>query len=127
MILPSLKNVNQTYDISMILVCSLDVRFQHVNETDGISMILMCSLDVQFQNVNNTYGISMILVCSSTLSLNLKMSQIGIRCSRTRKCSQRYEIDHFCQGFFQPFNFPKFFHTPVREHSVLHIQCPIYI
>ena len=39
---------------------------------------------------------------SSTLSPNTKWSQIGIWCSGTRKCSQRYEIDHFCQGFFQP-------------------------
>ena len=32
------------------------------------------------------------------LNLNKIWSQIGIRCSGTRKCSQRYEIDHFCQG-----------------------------
>ena len=37
---------------------------------------------------------------SLTPSLNLKMSQIGIRCSRAKKCSQKYEIDNFCQGFF---------------------------
>ena len=34
----------------------------------------------------------------STLNPNPRMTQIGIRCSRTRKCLQRYEIDHFCQG-----------------------------
>ena len=34
------------------------------------------------------------------LNLSTKLSQIGIRCSGTRKCSQRYEIDHFCPGFF---------------------------
>ena len=33
-------------------------------------------------------------------NLNMKPSQIGIRCSGTRKCSKRYQIDHFCQGFF---------------------------
>ena len=27
-------------------------------------------------------------------------SQIGIRCSGTQKCSQRFEIDHFCSCFF---------------------------
>ena len=46
---------------------------------------------------------------SSTLNLNPRMTQIGIRCSGTRKCSQRYEIDHFCQGFFsciQPSEIP---------------------
>ena len=36
----------------------------------------------------------------STLNPNLKMNQIGIRWSGTRKCSQRYGIDHFCQGYF---------------------------
>ena len=45
----------------------------------------------------------------STLSPNLKMSQIGTRCSGTNKCSQRYEIDYFCQVFFsaiQPTEIP---------------------
>ena len=32
---------------------------------------------------------------NSTLNPNTKSSQIGIWCSGTRKCSQRYEIDHF--------------------------------
>ena len=92
----------------MILVCSLDVRFQNVNNTSEISMILVCSLDVQFQTVNKTLGMSMILVCYSTLSPNSKMRQIGIRWSGTKKCSQRYEIDHFCLGIFagiQPSDF----------------------
>ena len=37
---------------------------------------------------------------SSTLNPNLKSIQIGVRCSGTKKCSQRHQIDHFCQGFF---------------------------
>ena len=37
---------------------------------------------------------------SSTLNLNPRMTQIGIRCSGTRKCSQRYGIDHFGQEYF---------------------------
>ena len=39
----------------------------------------------------------------------MKPSQIGIRCSGTRKCSQRYEINHFCQGIvsvIQPSEMP---------------------
>ena len=43
------------------------------------------------------------------LNVNSKLSQIGIRWSGTRKCSQRYQIDHFCQGFFsgiQPSEIP---------------------
>ena len=41
-------------------------------------------------------------------SANLPTSQIGIRWSGTKKCSQRYEIDHFCLGIFagiQPSDF----------------------
>ena len=33
-------------------------------------------------------------------SANPPTSQIGIRWSGTKKCSQRYEIDHFCLGIF---------------------------
>ena len=64
---------------------------------------------------------------NSTLNFNTKSSQIGIWCSGTRKCSQRYEIDHFCQWFFQPFNLPKFCPNPIGEPSVLRIRRPIYI
>ena len=57
-------------------------------------------------------------ICSSSttsamLSHNSKSIQIGVRCSRTKKCSLRYQIDHFCRGFFQPFNLRKFFRNPV--------------
>ena len=31
--------------------------------------------------------------------LEFENEQIGIRCSGTRKCSQSFGIDHFCQGF----------------------------
>ena len=37
---------------------------------------------------------------SRTLNPSTKTSQIGIWCSGTKKCSQRYEIDHFCPGMF---------------------------
>ena len=50
---------------------------------------------------------------SAMLSHNSKSIQIGVRCSRTKKCSLRYQIDHFCRGFFQPFNLRKFFRNPV--------------
>ena len=32
-----------------------------------------------------------------------KRSQIGIRCSGTKKCSQRFEIGHFCPATFSAF------------------------
>ena len=47
------------------------------------------------------------------LNLNSKLSQIGIRWSGTRKCSQRYQIDHFCQGFFSAIQ-PSIFHNPAK-------------
>ena len=50
---------------------------------------------------------------STTLNLNLRMTQIGIRCSGTKKCSQRYHIDHFCPGFFSCF-----------QPSEIHIEIP---
>ena len=37
---------------------------------------------------------------SSTLNPNLIRIRIGIRCSGTKKCSQKYEINHFCLGIF---------------------------
>ena len=40
--------------------------------------------------------------------IGLKMREIGARCSRTRKCSQRYKINRFCSCFFQQFNLLKF-------------------
>ena len=38
----------------------------------------------------------------------LRVKQIVIRCSGTRKWSQSYEIDHFCIGFVDHFNVLKF-------------------
>ena len=46
------------------------------------------------------------------LNFNSKLSQIGIRWSGTRKCSQRYQIDHFYQGFFVSHSTFDFFHNP---------------
>ena len=51
------------------------------------------------------------------------MPQIGIRCSGTRKCSQRYEIDHFCQGFFsciQPSEIPP--EIPLEISPEIHLE-----
>ena len=60
----------------------------------------------------------MSLTMSSTLNPNTRMNQIGIRCSRTRKCSQRYEIDHFWPWFFASVQPLKFFLNPIREPAV---------
>ena len=70
----------------------IDSIFEHVNNTTQISIILECRIDIL--NVNHK-KISM-LGHAVPLNLITKLSQIGIRCSGTRKCSQRYEIDHFC-------------------------------
>ena len=45
-------------------------------------------------------------------------SQIGIRCSGTQKCSQRFEIDHFCPGNISAIRTAKFFLNPISEPSV---------
>ena len=59
-------------------------------------------------------GIAMVWLPSS----KLKTGQIGIGCSRTRKCSQRYEIDHFWTWFFASVQSLKFFLNPIREPAV---------
>ena len=40
------------------------------------------------------------ILINSTENINTKSSEIGIQCSGSKKCSQRYEIDHFCLGIF---------------------------
>ena len=70
--------------------------FQNVNKTKGISMILECQIDIL--NVNHKKSI--FANPSRTLHHSAKASQIGIWCSGTKKCSQKYEINHFCLGIF---------------------------
>ena len=82
-------------------------RFQNVYKTHGISMILECRIDVFNSKLE-------IASPSRTLNLSTKPSQIGIRCSGTKKCSQRYEIDHFCPRFL--FSHPTFRNT-LRTHG----------
>ena len=59
-------------------------------------------------------------------SANLPTSHIGVRWSGTKKCSQRYEIDHFCLGIFAGIQPSNVFRDPVGESSVLPIRYPIY-
>ena len=77
--------------------------------------------------VFDTKNNCMLAMLSRTLNPSTKPSQIGIRSSGTRKCSQRFEINHFCQVIFQLFSLPKFFLNPVGELLVLPIQRPIYL
>ena len=58
---------------------------------------------------NEMFRISKSYTMSSAQNLNLRMTQIGIRWSGTKKCSRRYQINHFCQRFFsciQPSEIP---------------------
>ena len=57
-------------------------------------MILECQIDIL--NVNHKRSI--FANPSRTLHHSAKASQIGIWCSGTKKCSQKYEINHFCLG-----------------------------
>ena len=70
--------------------------FQHANKTYGISMILEFQIDIL--NVNHKKSI--FANPSRTPHHSAKASQIGIWCSGTKKCSQKYEINHFCLGIF---------------------------
>ena len=56
-----------------------------------------------------------------------KRSQIGFRCSGTKKCSQRFEMDHFCPGNISAIRTAKFFFNPMSEPSVSIPQYPIYL
>ena len=70
--------------------------FQNVNKTQGISIILECPIDILNVNHNN----SMFANPLRTLNVSTRAGQIGMRCSGTKKCSQKYEINHFCLGIF---------------------------
>ncbi len=70
--------------------------FQNVNKTNGISIILECPIDILNVNHNN----SMFANPFRTLNVSTNASQIGMWCSGTKKCSQKYEINHFCLGIF---------------------------
>ena len=68
-------------------------------------MILECQIDIL--NVNDKKSI--FANSSRTLHHNAKASQIGIWCSGTKKCSRKYEINHFRLGIFsaiQPSEIP---------------------
>ena len=70
--------------------------------------IFLTSL-VFMHTYNEILTISMSSIMSPTLNPNLRMTQIGIRCSRANTYSQRYHIGCFCQGFcscIQPSEIP---------------------
>ena len=69
---------------------------------------------------------------SSTLSPNPRMNEIGVRCSGTRKCSQRYAINNFCQGYFaaiQPSEAPPKIRPeiPLEISLEMHLEIPLEI
>jgi len=49
---------------------------------------------------NYILAISMFPIMSSTLNPNLRMTQVGILCSRAKRYPQRYQLGYFCQGLF---------------------------
>ena len=68
------------------------------------------------------------LACiSAVLNLYLKSSQIGIWCSGTKKCSQRYQTGHFCKGNISAIRTSNFFFNPIGGPSVSFPQYPIYL
>jgi len=59
-------------------------------------MILECQIDM----LNVNFKKSVFANPSRTLYHSAKASQIGIWCFGTKKCFQKYEINHFCLGIF---------------------------
>ena len=57
-------------------------------------MILECQIDILIVNHKK----SIFANPSRTLHHSAKAIQIGIWCSGTKKCSQKYEINRFCLG-----------------------------
>ena len=56
------------------------------------------------------------LACiSAVLNPYLESSQIGVWCSGTKKCSQRYQICHFCKGNISAIRTSKYFLNPIGE------------
>ena len=59
-------------------------------------MIPECQIDI----LNGDHKKSIFANPSRTLHHSAKASQIGIWCSGTKKCSQKYEINHVCLRIF---------------------------
>ena len=59
--------------------------------------------------------------------LQYETEHIGIWCSRTQKCSQRFEIEYFWYGSLSAIQTSKFFFNAIGEASVLFLQHPIYL
>ena len=94
MIFSSLKNVTKTNGISMILVCSLDVQFQNGAKPKefqwfwcvrSMSNFKMLIKPKEFQWF---WCVSQWATEPMSQSANPPTSQIGIRCSRAKKCSE---------------------------------------
>ena len=70
--------------------------FQNINKSYEIPMVFEFRIDI----FNVHHKNAMFANPSRTLHHSAKASQIGIWCSGTKKCSQKYEINHFCLGIF---------------------------
>ena len=64
-------------------------------------------MSVLMRRYNDILTISTSSIMPATLNPNLRMTQIGIRCSRAQNSSQRYQAGNFCQGFVHASNLPK--------------------
>ena len=83
-------------------------------EIKGIANSILFSSSNTFKNNWNINILDFNSVASpsiyrpSRIEMKLKMTQIGIWRSRTRKCSQKHEINNFCPWLFQPSNLVKY-------------------
>ena len=71
-------------------------------------------LIIRSKNIRNLNTLCVVL----NIEFYYKTEQIGTRCSGTQKCSQRFEIDHFCPGNISAIQSLKFFVNPIRESFV---------
>ena len=89
-------------------------EFQWFWCTHSMSDFNMCIKPKEFQWI---WCVSQSANEPMSQSANLPTSQIGIRWSGTKKCSQRYEIHHFCLGIFAGIQPSEWFRDPVGESS----------
>ena len=80
-------------------------------------------LIIRSKNIRNLNTLCVVL----NIEFQYKTEQIGIRCSGTQKCSQRFEIDHFCPGNISAIQSLKFFVNPIRESFVSQLNVRLQI
>ena len=80
-------------------------------------------LIIRSKNIRNLNSLCVVL----NIEFQYKTEQNGIRCTGSQKCSQRFEIDHFCPGNISAIQSLKFFVNPIRESFVSQLNVRLQI